>query len=258
MPICHPICDLYQIASTWNLKCGWNTRFLSHYRRNIQAWLGIILVAILYSDFTYSNDDALSQSNRKSKNDEILIAPKIERQQIHIPDHQNITLQGSVYGGLFKLEGFETELLIGSRFAIHPLDWLFISAEYGVSQSDESARTEVGFQPVFQQDRLSLYNASIGLQVAQSQLVLAGATPRSVSTSGYLSIGAGRIDADLSSQQENAELNALVLGMGFTMLLNKRLLIHSDVRDHVIEEALLDRDNIGHNIEFRIGLGMYY
>ena len=192
-----------------------------------------------------------------------IIAPKIERNQINTPNSNTKLLDGSAYVGLFKLEGFQTQPLTGIQMALHPLNWLFIEANYGVSQVNDDDRESVGFKSTIADEKLEILSVNLGIQVAKSQIMLNRNHPTALNANGYLSVGAGNmkisIDPQLDAQKQNTvELDTIVLGLGFKLMLNQWLIIDSTVRDHISTEAILDDESKGHNLEFRVGLGVYY
>ncbi|PCJ22217.1 MAG: hypothetical protein COB04_00210 [Gammaproteobacteria bacterium] len=251
------ICDRSQRANKTSLKTVTNQCLLALFGRSLLSVIVRFSIPLLLTSGTaYAQGKALDE--HQTTNQSSIIKPEIERNKINATSLNNTLIDSTAYVGLFKPQGFETQALTGIQIAIHPLDWIFVEANYGVSQINDDARVSAGFQTIIDDDQLEVLSAHIGIQVANSQLILNRPTPIALNASGFLSVGAGNIKISTSPQRSTEKLNTIVLGMGFKILLNQWLIIDSTVRDHISDSALLDKDSKGHNLEFRVGLGIHY
>lgn len=187
----------------------------------------------------------------------VLIEPNIERSPNGYPDFKNSRFDIIPFVGGYKLDGFNTEALQGIKIGIYPHRRFFIAINYGLSEIDESVRTDLGFLPLLTDTKLSYYDLSLGINLLPSQLHFRLYGRRAINTDVYLAAGLGKINI-ASTDNNNIDDSIINLDLGLRLALAKWLCLHASVKNHIMEESLLDPNTSAQNLSYNLGLGVYF
>lgn len=187
----------------------------------------------------------------------ILIEPNIKRSPNSYPDFEKNHFDIIPFIGGYKLDGFNTEALQGIKIGIYPHRQFFIAINYGLSEIDESVRTDLGFLPLLTDTKLSYYDLSLGINLLPSQLHFRLYGRRAINADVYLAAGLGKINI-ASTDNNDIDDSIVNLGMGLRLALAKWLCLHASVKNHIMEESLLDPSTSAQNLSYNLGLGIYF
>lgn len=182
-----------------------------------------------------------------------VIDPQVARRDVDEPriDRENFELGG--YVGFMSVEDFGSNAVYGARLAYHVSERLFVEATYGSTDTDPTSFELLsGGAPLLADDErtLSYYDLSFGWNILPGEVFLG---PNWAFNSAlYVVAGAGNTDFAGDS------FFTLTLGAGYRVLATDWLALHFDVRDHMFDSNLLGEDKTTHNIEFSLGMTVFF
>ncbi|MEE4245993.1 MAG: outer membrane beta-barrel domain-containing protein [Kangiellaceae bacterium] len=178
--------------------------------------------------------------------------PKIERQTIEeaLIDDEDFEL--GLFFGILNIEDFGSTELSGARFAYHVNEDFFININYATATagltSDEELFNIIRFTA--DQRNYEYYDFSVAWNVLPGEAFFTDES--TVNTSFYLVAGIGNTEF-----AGNTEYTYIV-GAGYKILYNDWLAINLDTRDHMFNTDLNGSSKRVHNIEFSVGLSVFF
>jgi len=182
-----------------------------------------------------------------------VIDPGIERREINPPAIDIDDFEIGLYVGLFAIQDFDTDWVVGVRSAWHVTEDFFFEANYGTSQGDLTSYEKLsGGAPLFDDnDRdYSFYDLNLGWNAMPGEIFLFG--DRAFKSDLYLIAGAGNTDF-LGDNWFTVNL-----GVGFRLLLNDWISWRLDVRDHIFDRDTFGDDETTHNVELSTGFTAFF
>ena len=184
---------------------------------------------------------------------EQVIEPEIERRVITEADIDTEDFEIGAYAGLLATEDFGTNPVYGARFGYHVTEDVFVEAAYARSNTDETSfeRLSGNIQLISDDDRLlSYWNLSFGFNLLPGEGFVADRW--AFTTAFYLLGGVG------STSFAGDDLFTWNVGAGYRMLANDWLSLRIEARDHVFDLDLLGEKRTYHNLEYTLGLSVFF
>ena len=218
-------------------------------RTKLISWLltGILLGAM----------PAIAEETAEAEKDEELpeltvrvIEPNIKKDAGHSPDIDSENWEVGFYLGSHKFDGFPTQPMIAARLAYHFNYFMFLEATYGETEIDQSTLTDIGRDAIAVDEKATLYALDLGINFLNGQLFFG--PNRALTSDLYLTFGAGRLNLD-----EN-DYTSINFAAGARALVNDWVTLRMEFRSHLLEESFLQPDELSHNIEFVVGMGLIF
>ncbi|WOH38955.1 hypothetical protein RI844_06975 [Thalassotalea fonticola] len=147
-----------------------------------------------------------------------IIEPVISRQAVDVDIHASDWEIG-VFAGAANMDQGTTNAVAGARFGYHLNENFFAEASYTLSNHD---------------NEVSFMNVVLGYNFHQSTFVTSDYTAK---TSIFFVAGGGRTDFD-----GVAELNTIVGGAGYRVMLNDSFSLRFDLRGHIHHQVETDEE----------------
>lgn len=179
-----------------------------------------------------------------------VIEPNIRLDAGKAPDIDSEKWEATFYLGSYKFDGFPARPFAATRLAYHMNYFMFAEATFGQTDLDQSTLTKVGRETVAEDDKATIYALDLGINFLNGQLFY-GAN-RALTSDLYLTFGFGRLNLD-----EN-DYTSINFAGGARALINDWASVRMEFRSHLLEESFLEPDELSHNIEFVIGLGIIF
>ncbi len=182
-----------------------------------------------------------------------VIEPEIERREITEAAIDTEDFEIGAYAGLLATEDFGTNPVYGARFGYHVTEDVFVEAAYARSNTDETSfeRLSGNIQLISDDDRLlSYWNLSFGFNLLPGEGFVADRW--AFTTAFYLIGGVG------STSFAGDDLFTWNVGAGYRLLANDWLSLRIEARDHVFDLDLLGDKRTYHNLEYSLGLSVFF
>ncbi len=184
---------------------------------------------------------------------EPLLVREPERRAVNVDKIDNENFEFGVFGGMFSVQDFGTDTVVGARIAYHVTEDFFVEGTYGQTTLGQTSfeRLSGGAQLLTDEQRdMTYYNVSLGWNLFPGESFLGG---RWAYKGGlYLIGGVGSTDF---GGDNRFTINA---GVGYRLIATDWLAFHVDVRDHFFKSDLLGEEETLHNIEFSGGLTFFF
>lgn len=183
--------------------------------------------------------------------EEPVIQPQVDRRDIHIPKIDVDDVEIGVYGGLLSVQDFGTSSVTEARAAYHLTEDYFIEGAVGRSTvSDESFR-RLGI-PIFTQPDADLdyYHLAVGYNLFPGEIFFG--KDWAMTSAVYVIGGVGNVKFN------NESNTAFNFGIGIRVLPRDWLAIRAEMRDMLFESDVLGKNELKHNFELVLGLGVYF
>jgi outer membrane beta-barrel protein len=192
-------------------------------------------------------------ANSDSDGEYSVIEPEVARREIETPKIDTDDFEVGIYGGLMSVEDFGSNAVIGASLAYHINEAFFVEGTYGRTDTSETSYEVLsgGAQLLTSDQRkLTYYDVSIGYNLLPGEVFIG--SKRAFNSALYVLAGVGNTDF-----ADNTHFT-LVFGAGYRMLLKDWLAMHVVVRDHMFDSDLIGKDKTTHNIEFTLGMTVFF
>jgi outer membrane beta-barrel protein len=182
-----------------------------------------------------------------------VINPEVARRNVDPPKIDTDDFEISAFAGMMSVEDFETGLVYGARLDYHVSERLFVEGSYGQTNVGETSYERLsGGTPLLTDDQRNLryYDLALGYSILPGESFIGGS--RAFNSALYFIAGVGNTDfADDS-------YFTVMFGAGYRMLLMSSMALHFDFRDHMFDTDLLGESKTTHNVEFTLGLSVFF
>ena len=183
---------------------------------------------------------------------EQVVVPEIYRRDVKAPKIDARDFEVTAYVGILNMEDFGANAVGGLRLAYHITEDFFMEAGFAASEINDDSFRQFGLN-VFpsSQESLTYYDLMVGYNVLPGEFFWG--ENYSIPSALYISAGAGSftfVDEDFFSAN---------FGFGVRALITQAISVHIDLRDRVIfDSSILGDDKITNNLEFTIGVGVFF
>ena len=182
-----------------------------------------------------------------------VIEPEVARREIEPPKINTNDFEIGAYAGLMSVEDFGSNAVYGAQLAYHVNEHFFVQGTYGRTDTDPTSFEVLsgGAQLLTDDQRaLSYYDLSVGYNLLPGEAFIGSG--RSFNSALYMLAGVGNTDF------AGDTFFTLVFGACYRMLLLDYLAVNFDVRDHMFDSDLLGQNKTTHNIEFNVGMTVFF
>ncbi|HEX9812130.1 MAG TPA: outer membrane beta-barrel domain-containing protein [Burkholderiales bacterium] len=180
-----------------------------------------------------------------------VIQPEVDRRNIRIPKINVDDIEIGLYGGVLSVQDFGANSAAEFRAAYHLTEDFFIEGTVGRSTvSDESFR-RLGI-PIFtqQETNLDYYHLSVGYNLFPGEIFFG--KNWAMTSAVYLIGGVGSVKFN------NENSTSFNFGIGIRVLPADWLAVRVEMRDLLFESDILGKNELKHNFELVLGLGVYF
>ena len=182
-----------------------------------------------------------------------LIEPEVKPREIKedLIDVEDFEI--GIFTGILSVEDFGSNLVYGARLSYHLSEDLFIQANVGITETEETSfeRLSGDVQLLEDDDRnLIYYNLSLGYKFLPGEVFIG--SNYAFNTNFYFVAGMGSTEFGGDSR-----LTANI-GWGYQILLADWSSIHFSVRDHIFDTDILGEDKTTHNLEITTGIYLFF
>lgn len=184
--------------------------------------------------------------------DDQLLTPKIKRNKIKVGRIDTEDFELGPFVGLYSIEDFGSNLVVGARLAVHLSESFFVEGEYGQTKGDRSsAETLLNRDFMTEADRnLTYYNILFGFNFLPGETYI-GKNWAFVHAL-YLVGGAG------NTTFGGEDRFTIVGGFGYRFLVNDWLAAHLDYKDHMFKTDFFGQEKTTHNMEISTGFSIFF
>lgn len=182
---------------------------------------------------------------------EEVIQPGLQRRDVTVDEIDTEDFEIGLYAGIFSIEDFGSNGVIGARFAYHVSEDFFLEAAYGMTEADDSTFEEFIDSQFFRDRDFRYYNLSIGYNFLPGEAFVFDKW--AFKNAVYVIAGVGSTEF---AEETSYTIN---FGFGYRMFLTDFIALHLDVRDHMFD---LDSSGLGekttHNLEFHTSVSVFF
>jgi outer membrane beta-barrel protein len=183
-----------------------------------------------------------------------VIEPKVERREVKTPKFDTEDWEIGLFGGFLSIEDFGSNAVYGLRAAYHISEGFFTEATYGRSTAGKTSYEILsggGTTLLTESQRdFSYYDLSIGYNLLPGEVFIG--RKHAFNSALYVLLGAG------NTSFAGDDYFTLTWGAGYRMLLTDWLALHCDVRDHMFDIDITGEDKTTHNVDFNLGLTVFF
>lgn len=208
--------------------------------------LGLLLACFACSAYAAEDED---DSARVLKD---IISPDIERRRIEEDKIDQEFIEVGFYAGVISVEDFGSNDVLGARLAMHVMEFVFIEANAGASELNETSYETLSGETRLLSDeerKLNYYNLSIGLNVLPGEVYIG---PWAFHNHFYLVGGAG------NTLFADNEYFTYHFGGGFRLYATDWVALRMDVRNHIMAHDLFGEEKQIQNLETHLGLTLFF
>ncbi|MDH5651554.1 MAG: outer membrane beta-barrel domain-containing protein [Gammaproteobacteria bacterium] len=181
---------------------------------------------------------------------EQVIKPELSRRDVKLPDIDTENFEIGVYTGTMSVEDFGVNPVQGLRVAYHLTEDVFLELSYGKTTTTPSSVERVGpFSFVDDRD-LTYYNLLLGYNLLPGE-VYWGAD-HAFNTDLYVVLGSG------STKFDGEDRSTLVVGFGYRFLASDWMSLRLDMRRHTFETDIFGEAKQHNNLEFLLGVAVFF
>ncbi|MBV1884173.1 MAG: outer membrane beta-barrel domain-containing protein [Pseudomonadales bacterium] len=182
-----------------------------------------------------------------------VLDPEIVREDLEESDIGKNDFEFGIYGGLLSVEDFGVNTVIGAALTYHVTEDFFFVAQYGQSPTEATSYELLSLgSPLLNDDErdLSYYNINIGYRILPGEAFVGSG--RAFNVALYFILGAGNTEFGGDSR---FTINA---GVGYQFLALDWLSLKLECRDHIFDVDLLAETKTAHNLEFSLGMSVFF
>ena len=215
----------------------------------LRRFLLTLAAALLLSSNTVVVAEELNEDSQLKP----VMQPEIERREFSESLIDTEDFEVSVMFGLLSIEDFGANSVIGAKLAYHITEDLFVETTLAQSKAGQTSFEVLsGGSPLLTSDERNLqyYNLSLGFNLLPGEAFLTGSI--TYNTAFYILMGMG------NTEFAGAERFTLNYGFGYRFLASDYFSVRAEARDHVFNMDVLGVDEVTHNLEFTLGLSLFF
>ena len=182
-----------------------------------------------------------------------LIEPQIERIEFDESQIDSDDFEISVYAGYLAIDNFETDIVTGIKLGYNVSEDFFVQATYGFGDAGETSyeKIESDIQLLTDDEReFEYYLVTLGFNLFPGEAFLTDST--TFNTVLYLSAGVG------NTEFAGDDRFTIAYAVGYRTLFADGFSLDIEMRDLIFEQDLFGSEETTHNIEFTVGLNLFF
>jgi outer membrane beta-barrel protein len=207
-------------------------------------FLALVLLAPLSTVSAQSDEEGEGGS---------LIEPQIERTEFDEALIDSYDFELSAYVGYLAVENFDTNIVTGFKIGYHVTEDFFLQASYGLSEVGETSYEKLsGGAPLLSDSEreVEYYLFSIGFNLFPGEAFVTDST--TFNTVFYLSGGMG------NTTFAGDDRFTIAYAFGFRTLFADGFSVDVEMRDLIFEQDIFGEDEMTNNLEFSLGLNLFF
>jgi len=183
---------------------------------------------------------------------EQVIKPEIERREIKIPNIDTEDFEVGFFMGQYNMEDFGSNVVTGFKITYHITERAFIEGTFGTTEVSDSTFRNILPGGLFPNENevLEYSYVVVGYNLFPGEFFPFEGV--AWSSAFYLVAGAG------NTSFVTKDHSTMVLGAGFRILPKDWFAIHMDVRRHSFESDVTGTTKTISNLEFGLGMSIYF
>ena len=209
------------------------------------------LLALTFLGVILPVAEAAAQSDEDEQTS--LIEPQIERVDFDESLIDAADFEIALYGGYLAVEDFDTNFVSGIKLGYHISEDFFVQASYGSSEvGDTSFEKLTGGAPLLSDSErdIEYYLISLGFNLFPGEAFFSDST--TFNTVFYLSGGLG------STEFAGDERHTLTYGVGYRTIFTDNFSLDIEMRDLVFDMDIFGKEETTHNLEFTVGINLFF
>jgi len=184
--------------------------------------------------------------------DDQLLTPKVKRKKIKVGKIDTEDFEIGAFGGMYSIEDFGTNPVVGARVAYHVTEIFFVEGMYGQTKGDRPLLDELlGASTLTEKDlELSYYDVVLGFNFLPGEGFIGGKW--AFVTSLYFMAGAG------NTTFLSEDRFTFTGGFGYRFLATDWLGAHIDFKNHVFKTDYFGNEKTTNNLEMHIGFTVFF
>lgn len=181
-----------------------------------------------------------------------IVTPDLQRREITQDQLDSEDWEIGVYNGIFSIEDFGTNGVVGLRLAYHMTEDFVLEANYGMTEAKDSSIEVLGggIQLLTDEQReYDYYNISLVYNIFPGEVFIG--SKYAFKNSLYLLFGGGN-----TTFAEN-EYFTYTIGLGTRFYLTDYIALHASAKNHVLDIDIIE-DKTTNNLEATLGLSFYF
>ena len=209
------------------------------------------LLALTFLGVILPVAEAAAQSDEDEQTS--LIEPQIERVDFDESLIDAADFEIALYGGYLAVEDFDTNFVSGIRLGYHISEDFFVQASYGSSEvGDTSFEKLTGGAPLLSDSErdIEYYLISLGFNLFPGETFFTEST--TFNTVLYISGGIGSTDF------AGDERHTIAVAVGHRTIFTDSFSLDIEMRDLIFDIDIFGKEETTHNLEFTVGLNLFF
>ena len=215
----------------------------------LRRFLLTLMTALLLSNHVMAASEELNEDEQLRP----VIQPEIERTEFSESLIDTEDFEISLLFGLLSIEDFGANAVTGVKLAYHITEDLFVETAFAQSNVGKTSAEVLnpGIQVLTSDEReLKYYNLSLAFNLLPGEAFLTSGI--TYNTTFYIAMGMG------NTEFAGAERFTVNYGFGYRFLASDYFSIRAEARDHVFDMDAVGVDKVTHNLEFTLGLSVFF
>ena len=182
-----------------------------------------------------------------------LVEPQIERIEFDESQIDSDDFEFSVYAGYLAVENFDTNIVTGIKIGYHVTEDFFVQGSFGLSDVGETSfeRLSGGAPLLSDSEReIEYYLVTLGFNLFPGEAFITDST--TFNTVFYLSGGMG------NTTFAGDDRFTIAYAVGFRTLFADGFSVDVEMRDLIFEQDIFGTDEMTNNLEFSVGLNLFF
>jgi outer membrane beta-barrel protein len=194
---------------------------------------------------------AFAQGELPRTDPQQVIEPQVDRREVVVPRIDTEDFEVGAYFGIFSVEDFGANSVVGGRLAYHVTENVFLEAAVAQTTVTDEVFANLGV-PQFpkREEDLTYYALSAGFAFFPGEVFLG--KNRAMTSAAYIQAGVGNTSF---IDESRFTIN---FGIGIRVLPVDWLALHVMMRDFLFESDILGTNKLTNNFELTAGLAVYF
>ena len=207
----------------------------------------LVMVAVL----ALPAGEAAAQASEGEES--ILVEPQIERSEFDESMIESDDFEIALYTGYLAVEDFNTDFVTGIKLGYHVTEDFFVQASYGFGSVGETSfeRLSGGAPLLSDSEReIEYYLVTLGFNLFPGEAFITDST--TFNTVFYLSGGMG------NTTFAGDDRFTIAYAVGFRTLFADGFSVDVEMRDLIFEQDIFGTEEMTNNLEFNVGLNLFF
>lgn len=229
--------------------------FLLKHAKRLSCLFLVLTIALVAGPVFAAEAEQQAEDKKASEaplQDEQLLTPKVKRNKIKVGKIDTEDFEMGMFGGLYSIEDFGSNIVVGVRIAYHVSESFFFEGTFGQTKGNKTAaETLLNRDFLTEEDReLTYYNVLFGYNFLPGEAFIGDSW--AFINALYLVAGAG------NTSFAGEDRFTVTGGFGYRFLATDWMGVHIDFRDHMFETDLFGEEKTTHNMAYHVGFTIFF